>query len=96
MLLAQRHHQLLIRLLLARLVQHAHVRLTPIQGLGSLPQPTRQTIMDKREFEDTLEGFKDGHLTLGGGSIGGDFDLVGRSDGGGRGRLFSVRLREED
>lgn len=72
------------------------MRLTSIQRLGSLPQPTRQTVMDKREFKDTLEGFENGHLTFGGGGIGGDFDLIGGSDGGGGGRLFSVRLREDE
>jgi hypothetical protein len=43
---AQRHHQLLVRLFLARFVQHTHVRLAPVEGFGGFAQATGKPVMD--------------------------------------------------
>ncbi len=96
MLPAQRHHQLLVRLLLASLVQHAHVCLSPIQRLARFPQPACQAVVNQGEFEDAFKGFEDGHLRGAGRGTWGDFDFIGAfGRGWGRG-LFSVRLFEVD
>ena len=60
MLPAQRHHKLLIGLLLARLVQHAHVRLAPVERLGGFAEPAREAVVDEGEFEGAFEGFEGG------------------------------------
>ena len=88
MLGAQSDDQLLVGLLLARLVQDAHVRLSPVQGLRSLAQTTGKTIVHQSKLQHTLQGVQNGHLTLGGG-IGGNFDFL-RNIGGVV--LFYVRL----
>lgn len=92
MLSTKRHHQLLIRLFLARIAQHAHMGLTAIERLASFTKTARESIVDECEFEHALESFENGHAAFGGGGIGGDFDFVGGGDGGGGGGLFSVRL----
>jgi hypothetical protein len=86
---AERNNELLVGLLLARLVEDAHVCLAAIQGLGGLAQTAGKSVVDQGELENALEGLEDRHLALAGG-IGAnfDFDLTDLSDLG----LFSVRL----
>jgi len=90
-LAAKRDNELLVCLLLASLVEHAHVRLATIERLARLAQTTRKTVVDERKLEHTLESLEHAHLALSGGSIGADLDLLG-----GRNGLvvvvFSVRL----
>jgi len=85
---AEGDDELLVSLLLAGLVQDAHVRLSPVEGLGSLTETAGKTVVHERELENSLQGVQDGHLTLGGG-IGGNLDLLGDLNGG---VLFYVRL----
>lgn len=87
---AQGDHELLVGLLLAGLVEHAHVRLSSVQGLGGLAQAAGETVVHQSELEDALERVEDGHLALGGG-IAGDFDLLRNF---GSVVLFYVRLRD--
>jgi hypothetical protein len=89
-LATQRHHQLLVRLLLAALVQNTHVSLAAVKSLRCLTQTAGKSIVDKSELENSLEGIEDAHLALGGSGVGTDFDFVGGCDIGGG--LFSVRL----
>ena len=92
-LAAQRHDQLLVGLLLARLVQHAHVSLAAVQGLGGLAQAAREPVVDQGDLEDALEGVQDGHAAgLGIAAVGCDLDLVRGLDLFLVGGLFSVRL----
>ena len=84
---AEGDDELLVGLLLAVLVQDAHVGLTSVEGLGGLAEAAGQTVVNQRQLQDTLEGVLHGHLTLGG--IGGDLDLLG---GIGCVVLFYVRL----
>ena len=91
MLGAQGNDELLVCLLLAGLVENAHVRLTTVEGLGGLAQTTGKSVVDEGELENTLESLKDAHLALTAGSIGRDLDLGGRADLG-LGIVFSVRL----
>ena len=86
----QRHNKLLVRFLFAILVEHAHMRLSSIERLASFAQAAGQSVVDECEFKYALQSLDDTHLSLGGGAVGGDFDLVGRCDGGAG--LFSVRL----
>lgn len=51
---AQRDDQLLVRLLLARLVEHAHVRLASVERLGRLAQTAGETVVDQGDAEDTF------------------------------------------
>lgn len=90
MLGAERHNKLLVGLFLAALVEHTHVSLAAVEGLGGLAQTTGKTVVDERDAENALECIKDGHLAAGAG-LGGDFDLLGGGGGVGYG-LFSVRL----
>ena len=60
MLPAQRHHQLLVSFLLARLVQHAHVGLSSIERFGGFAKAAGEAIVDEGEFQDTFEGFESG------------------------------------
>ena len=60
MLAAQRNHQLLVCLLLARLVQHAHVGLSSIERFGGFAEAAGEAIVDECEFQDTFEGFESG------------------------------------
>ena len=91
MLRAERNNELLVGLLLASLVEDAHVSLAAVEGLGSLTETAGKTIVDERELQHALESLKDGHLALAGGVIGADFDLGGRGNLG-LGIVFSVRL----
>ena len=88
---AQSNDELLVCLLLASLVENAHVRLTTVKGLGGLAQTTGKSVVDEGELQDTLESLEDAHLALTAGSIGRDLDLGGRADLG-LGIVFSVRL----
>jgi hypothetical protein len=88
---AQGHDELLVGLLLARLVEDAHVGLAAVEGLGGLAQTTGKAVVDQRELEHALEGLKNAHLAGAGGGIGADFDLGGGRDLG-LGVVFSVRL----
>lgn len=90
-LLAQGDDELLVGLLLAALVEHAHVGLAAVEGLGRLAQATRQAVVDQSDPEHTLERVQDRHLAAGAGGRG-DFDLIGGGDGGVGSGLFSVRL----
>lgn len=103
MLPTQRHNKLLIRVLLARLVQHAHMRLTPIQRFARLAQPARQAVVDQRQLQYTLERFQRRHLRGRPTALGicgyGYLLIVGTGvgvtlGGGGGVGLFSVRLRK--
>jgi len=87
---AQGNDELLVCLLLAGLVENAHVRLTTVEGLGGLAQTTGKSVVDEGELENTLESLKDAHLALTAGSIGRDLDLGGRADLG-LGIVVSVR-----
>ena len=87
-LIAKGDDQLLVGLLLAVLVQNAHVGLATVESLGSLSETASETVVHEGELENTLEGVQDGHLALGG--ISGNFNLLG--DLGGV-VLFYVRLQ---
>lgn len=89
---AERNHQLLVCLLLASLVQDAHVCLASVESLGRFAQTTGKTVVHERKLEDALEGIENGHLSLGC-SISGNLDLIGLSDLGDGGGGFFVRLR---
>lgn len=80
MLRAQCLDKLLVWLLLAVLVQHTHVGLATVKGLGGFTKTTGETIVDECVLEDTLQGLLDGHLTFASGGIGGDLDLLGGFD----------------
>jgi hypothetical protein len=90
-LAAKRNNKLLVGLLLACLVQDAHVCLATVEGLGGLTQAAGESVVDESELENTLERLKDGHLALAASGIGRDLDLGGRADLG-LGVVFSVRL----
>jgi hypothetical protein len=90
-LAAERDDELLVRLLLARLVEDAHVSLAAIERLAGLAQTARKTVVDERELEDALERLEDAHLALAGRGIGADLDLLGGGDGNVV-VVFSVRL----
>ena len=74
-LVAQSNDELLVSILLASLVQDAHVRLAAVESLGRLTQTTGKTVVDERDAEDTAESVQDGHLALGGG-IGRNLNLL--------------------
>ena len=90
-LAAESDDQLLVGLLLASLVEDAHVRLATVERLGSLTQTTGETVVDERDLQNTLEGIENRHLAAGA-SVGRNFDLIGLGDGGVGNSLFSVRL----
>jgi hypothetical protein len=85
---AQGHNKLLVGLLLASLVEDAHVCLATIESLGGFAQTAGKTIVHKRELENALQRIENRHLSLG--SLAGDFDLILHLDSGGI--LFYVRL----
>jgi hypothetical protein len=85
---AESNNELLVSLLLAALVEDAHVGLAAVESLGGLTETTGKTVVDQGDAQNTLEGVQDGHLA--GTGIGRNLDLVGRGDGGCG--LFSVRL----
>ena len=60
MLPAQRHHQFLVRLLLASFVQHAHVGLSPVERLGRFAESASEAVVDEGELENAFEGFERG------------------------------------
>ena len=59
---AQRHHELLVGLLLARLVEHAHVRLSSVERLGGFAEPAGEAVVDECELQGAFEGVEDGLL----------------------------------
>jgi hypothetical protein len=89
-LAAKGNDELLVGLLLASLVEDAHVCLATIESLGSLTETAGESVVDQRDLEDTLEGIEDGHGTGLSGLIGANFDLLGGGDGAGG--LFYIRL----
>lgn len=91
MLRAKRNNKLLVRFLLAALVQHAHVSLAAVEGLGCLAETTGKAVVDERDAENALQCVQDGHLATRA-SFGGNFDFIGDGDGGVGSGLFSVRL----
>jgi hypothetical protein len=91
MLSTQRHYQLLIRLLLARLVQHTHMRLTSVKRFGGFAQTPREAIVDECDFEHTLQGIENAHPAALAAGICCYFHLVRCGDFD-VGLLFSVRL----
>lgn len=88
MLGAKSDDELLVGLLLAGLVEDAHVRLAAVEGLGSLTETASKTVVHESKLENTLQGVQNGHLALGTG-IGRNLDLI---DVGG---LFYVRLEKK-
>lgn len=88
MLRAQGHDKLLVGLLLASLVEHAHVCLATVESLGGFTETASETVVHERELENALQRIENRHLTLGG--LSGDFDLILHLDSGGF--LFYVRL----
>lgn len=92
MLAAQGDDELLVGLLLACLVQHAHVGLPAVKGLAGFAQAASETVVDEGDLEDSLEGIEDRHAAALGRGVGRDLDLIGGGDF--LGWLFSVRLRE--
>ena len=94
MLAAQGDDELLVGLLLASLVEDAHVRLAAVERLAGLAQPARQAVVDEGQLEHALEGLEHRHLALGAAAAAAavrrHFDFVRRRHG--RGGLFSVRL----
>lgn len=87
MLVAQGSDELLVGILLAVLVENAHVSLAAVEGLGGLAETTGKTVVHQSELQNTLEGILNGHLALGG--ISGHFDLL---DDLGNVVVFYVRL----
>ena len=65
MLPAQRLDELLVRFLLARFVEHAHVRLSPVQRLRGFAEAAGETVVDESEFQGAFEGFVDGLASWG-------------------------------
>ena len=89
MLGAQGHDELLVGLLLARLVEDAHVSLATVKGLGGLTDTAGKTVVDEGDLEHALERVENGHVAAGG--VSGDLDLLDGLDLL-LGNLFSVRL----
>lgn len=89
-LAAESDNELLVGLLLASLVEDAHVGLAAVEGLAGLTETTGETVVDQGDLENTLEGVEDRHAATLLGVIGTDFDLLGGGDG--RGGLFYIRL----
>ena len=93
-LAAKSDDELLVGLLLACLVEHAHVSLATVKGLGGLTETAGKSVVDQRDLQDTLEGVENGHAAARLAVVGSDldFDFFGRGD---RGRgLFYIRLRK--
>jgi hypothetical protein len=89
-LAAKSDDELLVGLLLACLVEHAHVGLATVKGLGGLTETTGKTVVDEGDLEHALERVEDRHAAAG--VIRWHLDLLGRLDLL-LGYLFSVRLR---
>lgn len=88
-LAAESDDQLLVGLLLASLVEDAHVGLATVKGLGSLTETAGKTVVDEGGLEHALERVEDGHAAASG--VSGDLDLLDGLDLL-LGNLFSVRL----
>jgi hypothetical protein len=88
-LAAESDDQLLVGLLLASLVEDAHVGLATVKGLGGLTETAGKTVVDEGDLEHALERVEDGHVAAGG--VSGDLDLLDGLDLL-LGNLFSVRL----
>lgn len=86
-LVAESGDKLLVGILLAVLVEDAHVSLTTVKSLGSLAETTGKTVVHESQLQDALESILNGHLTLGG--IAGNLDLL---DDLGNVVVFYVRL----
>ena len=83
MLPTQRHHQLLVRLLLAPFVENTHVRLAAIEGFAGFAETAGEAVVDEGEFEDAFQGFQHAHAGAAAAAAGGgDFDLRGCLGGG--------------
>lgn len=76
MLGAKSLDELLVGVLVAVLVENAHMGLTTVKSLGRLAETTGKTVVDESLAKDTLEGLLDRHLSLGGGTTL-NFDLLG-------------------
>lgn len=74
MLGAEGSDELLVGILLAVLVENAHVGLATVESLGGLAETAGETVVHESQLQNTLEGVLNGHLTLGG--IAGHFDLL--------------------
>lgn len=71
---AEGSDELLVGILLAVLVENAHVGLAAVESLGRLAETAGKAVVHESQLQDTLEGILNGHLTLGG--IAGHFDLL--------------------
>lgn len=78
---AESNDELLVGLLLAGLVEDAHMGLAAVEGLGSLTETAGKTVVHEGELENTLEGVQNAHLTLVGG-IGRNLNLISGDAGG--------------
>jgi hypothetical protein len=92
MLSAQRHHELLIGLLLTRLVENTHVGLATIESFAGFSEATRESVMDQGRLQHAFQSFQNAHLPFAGGGVGCHGGFVTAASGGGSGGLFSVRL----
>jgi hypothetical protein len=88
-LAAESDDKLLVSLLLASLVEDAHVCLATVKSLGGLTETAGKTIVDEGDLEHALERVEDRHAAAG--VVGRHLDLLGRLDLL-LGNLFSVRL----
>lgn len=88
-LAAESDDELLVGLLLASLVEDAHVGLATVKGLGGLTETAGKTVVDEGDLEHALERVEDRHAAAG--VVGRHLDLLGRLDLL-LGNLFSVRL----
>ena len=88
-LAAESDNELLVGLLLASLVEDAHVGLATVKGLGGLTETAGKTVVDEGDLEHALERVEDRHAAAG--VVGRHLDLLGRLDLL-LGNLFSVRL----
>lgn len=68
--------KLLVGILIAVLVENAHVSLATVESLGGLAETTSKTVVDEGVTKNAFQGILDRHLALGG-SIGGNLDLLG-------------------
>ncbi|KAI9166760.1 ribosomal protein S22, S8 family [Paramyrothecium foliicola] len=77
---AEGDDQLLVGLLLALLVQDAHVCLATVERLGGFTETTGKAVVHESQLQNTLQGIENGHLSLG--SLGGNLNLIGGDLGG--------------
>lgn len=88
-LAAESDDELLVGLLLASLVEDAHVGLATVEGLGGLTETAGKTVVDEGDLEHALESVEDRHAATG--VVSRHLDLVSGLDLL-LGNLFSVRL----